>query len=255
METKFKVGDKVRVKSLEWYNNEPKDKYGIVRLGYGWEFIKDMVQYCGKVIKISRIYDGAYKVDDNPYHWQDWMLEDEPVTEEKQEVEQLNKNSMETKEMTKEQAREYLTQKKFCVSNITEARNVARFLKNLDIDILPCFMYGFTETLTPFYHETEDEYKEDDCEEITLQDILSIKIVEEEPEPKFDPKTLQTFDKVLVRQGKHSEWLARFFDFCEDDNYYTTSGSAWVMCIPYNEETKHLHGTAEEEPEFYKIWK
>jgi hypothetical protein len=262
METKlkFKVGDKVRVRSLEWYNSAPKDKYGVVRLGYGWEFIQEMVQYCGKVLKISRINVNAYKVDDIPYHWQDWMLEDEVVTEEKQEVEQLNNNYMETKEMTKEQIFEYLKDSKIICTSTQESTKVQEKLFELGVEFLVSGKRVINTFLLlidgdnkiAFTHDIE-VWVESKYKQIKTNEVLAIKIKEEE-KPKFDPSTLQPFDKVLVRQGKHVEWVARFFDFCEDDNYYTTSGSAWVICIPYNEETKHLHGTAEEEPEFYNIW-
>ena len=72
---------------------------------------------------------------------------------------------------------------------------------------------------------------------------------------KFDPKSLQPFDKVLVRQDKHSCWNATFFSHIDD---YTNKVSCdyflWEQCIPYNDETKHLLGIREDCPEYYKWW-
>ena len=31
-------------------------------------------------------------------------------------------------------------------------------------------------------------------------------------------------------------------------------GTHYKMCIPYNDETKHLVGTNEEAPEYYRQW-
>lgn len=75
-------------------------------------------------------------------------------------------------------------------------------------------------------------------------------------EPKFDSKTLQPFDKVLVRDCNTEKWRARFFDRreeCGECEYGTTCNCFWAYCIPYNEETEYLHGTANEAPEFYRI--
>ena len=74
---------------------------------------------------------------------------------------------------------------------------------------------------------------------------------------KFDPKTLKAFDRVLVRHEFYHRWRCEFYSYIRDDNggypYVAISG-AYKRCIPYNEETKHLVGTTEEAPEYYRYW-
>ena len=72
---------------------------------------------------------------------------------------------------------------------------------------------------------------------------------------KFDPKTLNPFDKVLCKNGLDM-WRCDLFS-----SYVETyacpnvciSGS-YTYCIPYNDETKHLVGTKDEAPEYYRYW-
>lgn len=76
---------------------------------------------------------------------------------------------------------------------------------------------------------------------------------------KFDPKTLKPFDKVLVsdEEGKY-EWTCKFFSHYRDYelNKYrcTTTANSYKYCIPYNDETKHLVGTKNKAPEYYRYW-
>ena len=70
---------------------------------------------------------------------------------------------------------------------------------------------------------------------------------------KFDPNTLQPFDKVLVRNVDNGFWNAAFFSYIAGQ-WVNCIGSGTAECIPYNEETKHLIGTKEDCPEFYKWW-
>ena len=72
---------------------------------------------------------------------------------------------------------------------------------------------------------------------------------------KFDPKTLQPFDKVLVRIFKTAKWRCEHFSYFTEgyDQPYMAS-TAYPYCIPYNDDTKHLVGTTEEAPEFYRYW-
>ena len=74
---------------------------------------------------------------------------------------------------------------------------------------------------------------------------------------KFDPKTLQPFDKVLIRIGQSSYWRCGFFSNITNMNitykYITLCGS-FDRCIPYNDDTKHLIGTKDEAPEYYRYW-
>ena len=74
---------------------------------------------------------------------------------------------------------------------------------------------------------------------------------------KFDPKTLKAFDRVLVRHEYYHRWRCEFYSYIRDDNgdypYVAISG-AYKRCIPYNEETKHLVGTTDEAPEYYRYW-
>ena len=74
---------------------------------------------------------------------------------------------------------------------------------------------------------------------------------------KFDPKKLQPFDKVLARDYLHGKWTCGFFSHTVifDNTYMYNIGEVlYKMCIPYNEDTKHLVGTTEEAPEYYKYW-
>lgn len=74
--------------------------------------------------------------------------------------------------------------------------------------------------------------------------------------PKFDIKTLQPFDQVLVRDSNEGTWKCSFLSHIrekEESIYkYATVECAYVYCIPYNEDTKHLVDTNEEAPEFYR---
>ena len=76
--------------------------------------------------------------------------------------------------------------------------------------------------------------------------------------PKFDPKTLKPFDKVLARDTYVGLWRCTFYSHKRGDDdgryEYATSDSAYIYCIPYNEETKHLVGTKDEAPEYYRYW-
>ena len=73
---------------------------------------------------------------------------------------------------------------------------------------------------------------------------------------RFDPKTLKPFDKVLVSDEHHTRWRCNFFSHIVDQfNYkYFTSDSCYKFCIPYNDDTKHLVGTTDEAPEYYRYW-
>ena len=74
---------------------------------------------------------------------------------------------------------------------------------------------------------------------------------------KFDPKTLKAFDRVLVRIGDGDAycWFADFVSIPGEDSFLCTmSNKDTSMIIPYNEETKHLVGTTDEAPEYYRYW-
>ena len=72
---------------------------------------------------------------------------------------------------------------------------------------------------------------------------------------KFDPKTLKPFDRVMVR-ANNSEWRCSILSHPEFDNtfYRMVDGSGFYNIIPYNDETKHLVGTTDEAPEYYRYW-
>ena len=72
---------------------------------------------------------------------------------------------------------------------------------------------------------------------------------------RFDPKTLKPFDRVLCKNGLdmwRCDFFSSYMETCVCQNV-CISGS-YSYCIPYNDETKHLVGTKEEAPDFYKYW-
>ena len=75
--------------------------------------------------------------------------------------------------------------------------------------------------------------------------------------PKYDPKTLQPFDKVLVRDTNSEKWRIQLFSHIIKDCFpseYHCVNSCYNFCIPYNDDTKHIVGTTDEAPEFYRYW-
>ena len=76
-------------------------------------------------------------------------------------------------------------------------------------------------------------------------------------QPKFDPKTLQPFDRVLVRDNNDNSerWRCDLFSHISTGCFrFICAGNGYHYCIPYNDDTKHLVGTTDEAPEFYRHW-
>ena len=72
---------------------------------------------------------------------------------------------------------------------------------------------------------------------------------------RFDPKTLRPFDKVIARIDKYGFWCCELFSFIEEGtNLIKGCGAYYKYCVPYNDDTKHLVGTTEEAPEYYRYW-
>lgn len=79
--------------------------------------------------------------------------------------------------------------------------------------------------------------------------------------PRFDIGELKPFDKVLARYKSYggeepTPWKPAFFvrHIPETGEFELLPGYG-MYCVPYNDETKHLLGTTDEAPEFYKTWK
>lgn len=64
--------------------------------------------------------------------------------------------------------------------------------------------------------------------------------IEQKQEYEFKP-----FDKVLVRDDDNQKWRIDLFSHQRDNGLYVGFEYSWKYCIPYNEETKHLHNTTE----------
>ena len=73
---------------------------------------------------------------------------------------------------------------------------------------------------------------------------------------KFDPKTLNAFDRVLVRNYKTTKWRCEHFSHFDGGNYNPCIASccSYTFCVPYNDDTKHLLGTTDKAPEYYRYW-
>ena len=72
---KFKVGDKVKIKSLDWYN-ENKSKTGFISFN-DVNFMSEMSRYCGEILTINRVVEvfGQYIMSECGFLWTDDMIE------------------------------------------------------------------------------------------------------------------------------------------------------------------------------------
>jgi hypothetical protein len=77
METNFKEGDVIRIKNLDWYNNN-KDKNGSINVtGYSCSFTKALSEFCGKCFVISKIEGTNFYLNDLSFVFYEWMFEPE----------------------------------------------------------------------------------------------------------------------------------------------------------------------------------
>lgn len=75
---KYEVGQKVKIKSLDWYNKNKDYNDGAVYFRKAITFVESMSKYCGQVATIIKVTGGIeYKIDlDNGYYsWTDEMIE------------------------------------------------------------------------------------------------------------------------------------------------------------------------------------
>ena len=70
---KYKVGDKVRIKSLDWYK-ENKTIHGDIWFDNA-VFVGGQSLYCGCELTICLVADDSYHVIENDYYWTDEMIE------------------------------------------------------------------------------------------------------------------------------------------------------------------------------------
>lgn len=75
---------------------------------------------------------------------------------------------------------------------------------------------------------------------------------------KFEPSALQPYDRVIARFSKEADegyrniWSASHYSHKEDGLYFLD----WYCCshvVPYNDLTKHLIGTTDDAPDFYRL--
>ena len=80
------------------------------------------------------------------------------------------------------------------------------------------------------------------------------KVKHEPKKEKFDPKTLNAFDKVIARKDSEDSWNIDFFSCFKLTKIPLCLGGMKCAVIPYNDDTKHLIGTTKEAPDFYRYW-
>lgn len=82
---------------------------------------------------------------------------------------------------------------------------------------------------------------------------VSTKVLDEEFEicKRFPLDSLRPFDRVLVRNAD-SMWACALFSYAVSNTQIKAACQYWNRCVPYNDETKHLIGTTDDAPEFYK---
>lgn len=75
---KYKVGDKVRIRSKEWYERN-KNEYGVV-VASTVNFNENMSKFLGKEAIITNVYNGYYTINltSDLYSWDDYMFEETP---------------------------------------------------------------------------------------------------------------------------------------------------------------------------------
>ena len=94
---KYKVGDKVRIKGLDWYNKHTNE-YGYIVCG-NLCFNSHNKHWCGKIVTIEIVHRDCYLVKENDAYWNDIMIEglveEKPSNENKEQLLMIRPYTME----------------------------------------------------------------------------------------------------------------------------------------------------------------
>ena len=95
---RYKPSDKVRIKSIDWYN-ENKDKFGNIRYkrdgsAYPVFFSKYMSNFCGEILTIKSVFNHSYHMNETSSceFWTDEMIEG--LVEEENLIERVDDNGL-----------------------------------------------------------------------------------------------------------------------------------------------------------------
>lgn len=214
---KRKVGDKVIIKSLDWWKAQPKNEYGNIMNDKGfYGFTKDMSKFCGKEAVIEKVLvNQFYHISINngrllSWNWEDWMLED-------------SDEKFDYYEFTKENLEKLVWNGKGQVID----QNSRIIYLNFPTDP------QMISIRTNFLFETKFP--------------LEIRVPKKKDIPVYQFKP---FDKVLVRNEFGEKWQCNLFDclFNNEDGYnYSCIADSWKQCIPY-EGNENLVGRTENPP-------
>lgn len=276
---KHKVGDKVTIKSKEWFeknkknlfNHPSKTEYCYVRCG-DLNMVSGQTEYCGKEAIILTASGNCYHldVDNMNWLWNDLMLE----------------------EMTKEEAKQSLFYTKVYVDG--KSKEIQEKLFELGFKWYLGKEAGHTDK--PFLYLEEDKtlscgddmefYKDNKAREVSADYILNLKWDEEAPISKsffemidypyiiingrnikteienpndkwkkvHKPKTaseLNTFDKCLVCSGKGCVWVPEIYGYKSDkgNHYLIGHHVSSEHIIPYDESLLgKLYNNEDEKP-------
>jgi hypothetical protein len=71
------IGDKVKVKDLQWYENSPKNTLNEVKTSDLGFFLPKMTKYCGQLVTIVDQYGHFYLIeeDNQSFFWTPEMFE------------------------------------------------------------------------------------------------------------------------------------------------------------------------------------
>jgi hypothetical protein len=219
---KRKVGDKVIIKSLDWWKAQLKNEYGDVVKDEGfYSFTEDMSKFCGKEAVIEKVLiNQFYHISINngrllSWNWEDWMFED------------TDKN-FDYYEFTPQNLRKL----------VWGGNGEVIDQNDKILNLYPTFVIG------------EALLKDNSI--FSAVGPFKIRVPKEKEETSI--YQFKSFDKVLVRNKCEEKWQCNFFSHHlslkigdKMENKYCCVYSEWKQCIPY-EGNENLVGRTENPP-------
>ena len=222
---KYKVGNKVRIKSLDWYNQN-KDNHGAIYGGNGFIFWKNMARYCGTIMKIAIVKvdpedsnKGYYFMENSEERWTDEMIECKVEEENKPKYEdEVNGEYYSTpKYLVRPSGYQFIDEN----GNIINARKVV--LKKKHNDILKLESTKKVREYRSEYARIFIEIYDDEPNECILTHLYTL---ESHRQKGYGKQVLSETESIAKELGCHTAYLK-----VETDswmyNWYLRCGYQW----------------------------